>query len=175
MGVTGILVGNGVNLGALRQGLTKFSQNWNTSQKNKQKWISKFSQKPDSSEKIDQKWRALYKGICSFLHQFNTLKIVSMAVVDYFENPDLFINWYILFLNGQKEYVLDCYLTICTFYTDFLNYFILIKIWEWLVCILLFGEMLWILLTLCLIMETSLFKWLKWLLRRWAFAFNSLQ
>ncbi|KAH9697295.1 magnesium-dependent phosphatase 1 [Citrus sinensis] len=55
MGVTGILVGNGVNLGALRQGLTKFSQNWNTSQKNKQKWISKFSQKPDSSEKIDQK------------------------------------------------------------------------------------------------------------------------
>lgn len=55
MGVTGILVGNGVNLGALRQGLTKFSQNWNTSQKNKQKWISKFSQKPDASEKIDQK------------------------------------------------------------------------------------------------------------------------
>lgn len=45
MGVTSILVNNGVNLGALRQGLTKFSQNWNTSEKNKQRWQTKFSKK----------------------------------------------------------------------------------------------------------------------------------
>ena len=50
MGVTSILVGKGVNLGALRQGLTKFSQNWSTSEKNKQKW-KKFSQNPESSDK----------------------------------------------------------------------------------------------------------------------------
>ncbi|KAJ4716789.1 Magnesium-dependent phosphatase 1 [Melia azedarach] len=50
MGVASTLVGNGVNLGALRQGLTNFSQNWNTSEKNKQKWVSKFSQKPNSSK-----------------------------------------------------------------------------------------------------------------------------
>lgn len=43
MGATSILVGNGVNLGALRQGLTEFNENWNTSQKNKQRWITKFS------------------------------------------------------------------------------------------------------------------------------------
>ncbi|KAF5733366.1 putative Magnesium-dependent phosphatase [Tripterygium wilfordii] len=49
MGVTSILVGNGVNLGALREGLTKFSQNVNTSEKNKQKGL-KFSQKSNSSE-----------------------------------------------------------------------------------------------------------------------------
>lgn len=36
MGVTSILVGKGVNLGALRQGLTKFAENVNTSEKNKQ-------------------------------------------------------------------------------------------------------------------------------------------
>jgi len=35
MGVTSILVGDGVNLGALRLGLTQFSRNWNASQKNK--------------------------------------------------------------------------------------------------------------------------------------------
>ncbi|KAE9595062.1 putative protein-tyrosine-phosphatase [Lupinus albus] len=40
MGVTSILVGNGVNLGAFREGLTRFSQNWNASQKNKQKWVT---------------------------------------------------------------------------------------------------------------------------------------
>ncbi|GLT26104.1 hypothetical protein SLA2020_011910 [Shorea laevis] len=50
MGVTSILVGNGVNLGALRQGLTEFAENWNASQKNKQKWITKFSQNSNSSE-----------------------------------------------------------------------------------------------------------------------------
>ncbi|KAG8650415.1 magnesium-dependent phosphatase 1 [Manihot esculenta] len=50
MGATSILVGNGVNLGALRQGLTKFSQNVITSEKNKQRWL-KFSQKSDSSKK----------------------------------------------------------------------------------------------------------------------------
>lgn len=51
MGVTSILVGNGVNLGALREGLTKFSENWNTVEKNKQKWCTKFSQNPESSDK----------------------------------------------------------------------------------------------------------------------------
>ncbi|KAJ0011387.1 hypothetical protein Pint_33428 [Pistacia integerrima] len=50
MGVTSILVNNGVNLGALRQGLTKFSQNWNTSEKNKQRWQTKFSKKSTSSK-----------------------------------------------------------------------------------------------------------------------------
>ncbi|XP_021903821.1 magnesium-dependent phosphatase 1 [Carica papaya] len=54
MGVTSILVGKGVNLGALRQGLTEFSQNWNTSQKNKQRW-AKYSQNPNSSGENDQK------------------------------------------------------------------------------------------------------------------------
>ncbi|GAU24075.1 hypothetical protein TSUD_388680 [Trifolium subterraneum] len=49
MGVTSILVDDGVNLGALSQGLTQFSRNWNTSQKNKQKWLSNYSQKPDTS------------------------------------------------------------------------------------------------------------------------------
>lgn len=49
MGVTSILVGNGVNLGALREGLTRFSQNWNASEKNKQKWMTKYSKKADSS------------------------------------------------------------------------------------------------------------------------------
>ena len=50
MGVTSILVGNGVNHGALREGLTKFSENWNMVEKNKQKW-KKFSQNPESSDK----------------------------------------------------------------------------------------------------------------------------
>ncbi|CAL0300825.1 unnamed protein product [Lupinus luteus] len=45
MGVTSILVGNGVSLGAFREGLTRFSQNWNDSQKNKQKWVTKYSKK----------------------------------------------------------------------------------------------------------------------------------
>ncbi|KAK4252747.1 hypothetical protein QN277_014297 [Acacia crassicarpa] len=49
MGVTSILVGNGVNLGALREGLTRFSQNRNTSEKNKQKWMTKYSKKADAS------------------------------------------------------------------------------------------------------------------------------
>ncbi|XP_075672660.1 uncharacterized protein LOC142642198 isoform X2 [Castanea sativa] len=49
-GVTSILVGDGVNLGALREGLTKFSENWNTVEKNKQKW-TKFCQNPESSDK----------------------------------------------------------------------------------------------------------------------------
>lgn len=50
MGVTSILVENGVNLGALQEGLTKFSENWKTAEKNKQKWLTKFSQKPNSSD-----------------------------------------------------------------------------------------------------------------------------
>ncbi|XP_020220930.1 magnesium-dependent phosphatase 1 [Cajanus cajan] len=49
MGVTSILVDNGVHLGSLREGLTQFSRNWNASQKNKQKWLSKYSNKPDTS------------------------------------------------------------------------------------------------------------------------------
>lgn len=53
MGVTSILVGDGVNLGALRQGLTEFSQNASKSEKNKQRW-QKYSQNPSSSEKKDE-------------------------------------------------------------------------------------------------------------------------
>ncbi|KAJ9174963.1 hypothetical protein P3X46_013555 [Hevea brasiliensis] len=49
MGITSILVGNGVNLGALRQGLIKFSQNVNKCEKNKQKWL-KFSQNSKKKE-----------------------------------------------------------------------------------------------------------------------------
>lgn len=51
MGVTSILVGNGVNLGALREGLTKFSKNLESIEKNKQKWLKKYTQNSDSSEK----------------------------------------------------------------------------------------------------------------------------
>ncbi|KAL3515481.1 hypothetical protein ACH5RR_022383 [Cinchona calisaya] len=50
MGVTSILVRNGVNLGALREGLSKFSQNLASVERNKRKW-QKFSEKPGSSEK----------------------------------------------------------------------------------------------------------------------------
>ena len=50
MGVTSILVRNGVNLAALREGLSKFSQNLAKIDRNKQKWL-KFSQKPGSSER----------------------------------------------------------------------------------------------------------------------------
>ncbi|XP_022136381.1 magnesium-dependent phosphatase 1 [Momordica charantia] len=50
MGVTSILVDNGVNLGALRQGLSEYSQNVNKIEKNKQKW-KKFTQNSTSSEK----------------------------------------------------------------------------------------------------------------------------
>ncbi|KAF4388200.1 hypothetical protein G4B88_021896 [Cannabis sativa] len=55
MGVTSILVGNGVNLGALRQGLTEFCENVNTSEKNKQRWIKKFSGNSSSSDKNEKK------------------------------------------------------------------------------------------------------------------------
>ncbi|KAJ7946786.1 magnesium-dependent phosphatase 1-like [Quillaja saponaria] len=54
MGVTSILVNDGVNLGALREGLTKFSENWNASEKNKQKWRTKFSKNPNTSGKDSQ-------------------------------------------------------------------------------------------------------------------------
>lgn len=54
MGATSLLVRNGVNLGALREGLSKFSQNLASVERNKQKW-QKFSQKPGSSEK-EKKW-----------------------------------------------------------------------------------------------------------------------
>lgn len=49
MGVTSVLVGNGLNLGALREGLNKFSQNLKKMEKNKQQW-SKFPKKSDSSD-----------------------------------------------------------------------------------------------------------------------------
>ncbi|XP_062082623.1 uncharacterized protein LOC133788952 [Humulus lupulus] len=55
MGVTSILVGNGVNLGALRHGLTEFCENVNTSEKNKQRWIKKFSGNSSSSDKNEKK------------------------------------------------------------------------------------------------------------------------
>ncbi|KAG6417435.1 hypothetical protein SASPL_119594 [Salvia splendens] len=44
MSVTSILVDDGVDLGALRQGLTKFSQNRSALEKNKQRWQN-FSKK----------------------------------------------------------------------------------------------------------------------------------
>ncbi|XP_073307556.1 uncharacterized protein [Primulina huaijiensis] len=49
MGVTSILVDNGVNLGAFRQGLSNFSQSKVSLEKNKQRWRN-FSQKSSSSE-----------------------------------------------------------------------------------------------------------------------------
>ncbi|XVF44856.1 hypothetical protein PTKIN_Ptkin02bG0157400 [Pterospermum kingtungense] len=55
MGVTSIYVDNGVNLGALRQGLTEFTENQNASEKNKQKWLKKYSQNSKSSEQNNQK------------------------------------------------------------------------------------------------------------------------
>lgn len=53
MGVTSILVGNGVNLGALRQGLSKFSQNQLPSGKNKKK-SQNLSKNSSSSETEEQ-------------------------------------------------------------------------------------------------------------------------
>ncbi|KAK6135480.1 hypothetical protein DH2020_030782 [Rehmannia glutinosa] len=53
MGVTSILVGNGVNLGALRQGLTEFSKNHSSSVKSKQ-GKEKNSKKSSSSETEEQ-------------------------------------------------------------------------------------------------------------------------
>lgn len=52
MGVTSVLVDNGVNLGALRQGLTNYAQNVNKIEKNKKKWI-KYTQNSTSSEKTE--------------------------------------------------------------------------------------------------------------------------
>ncbi|KAL8540521.1 hypothetical protein ACS0TY_001956 [Phlomoides rotata] len=50
MGVTCILVRDGVDLEALRQGLSKFSQNRSLLEQNKQRWRN-FSQKSTSTEK----------------------------------------------------------------------------------------------------------------------------
>ncbi|XP_059447001.1 uncharacterized protein LOC132178575 [Corylus avellana] len=50
MGATSILVDKGINLTALQEGLTRFSENWKTVEKNKQKWLKKFSQNPNSSD-----------------------------------------------------------------------------------------------------------------------------
>lgn len=55
MGVTSIFVDNGVSLGALRQGLTEFTENQNASEKNKQKWLKKYSQNSKSSEQNNRK------------------------------------------------------------------------------------------------------------------------
>ncbi|KAG5625385.1 hypothetical protein H5410_010603 [Solanum commersonii] len=49
MGVTSILVGKGVNLGALRQGLSEFVKNSASVEKNKEQW-RKFSKEPGSSK-----------------------------------------------------------------------------------------------------------------------------
>lgn len=49
MGATCVYVGNGVNLGALRQGLSSFAQKRSALEKNKQRWRG-FSQKSSSSE-----------------------------------------------------------------------------------------------------------------------------
>ncbi|XP_016497350.1 uncharacterized protein LOC107816175 isoform X1 [Nicotiana tabacum] len=49
MGVTSILVGKGVNLGAFRQGLSEFVQNSASVEKNKERW-RKFSKEPGSSK-----------------------------------------------------------------------------------------------------------------------------
>ncbi|PIN18646.1 Magnesium-dependent phosphatase [Handroanthus impetiginosus] len=52
MGVTSIFVGNGVNLGALRQGLSEFSQNHSPTDGKKQR--QKSSKKSSSSETEDE-------------------------------------------------------------------------------------------------------------------------
>ncbi|VFQ88813.1 unnamed protein product [Cuscuta campestris] len=49
MGVTSILVSNGVNIAALKEGLSKFLQNLASLEKNKERW-AKFPQKPSSSQ-----------------------------------------------------------------------------------------------------------------------------
>jgi len=72
MGVTSILVGDGVNLGALRQGLTEFSQNASKSEKNKQRW-QKYSQNPNSSAKKDEDW--------TFAHALTELEIKAMKLL----------------------------------------------------------------------------------------------
>ena len=55
MGVTSILVDNGVNLGALRQGLTEYSKNVESSEKNKQRWVKKYAGNSSSSEKNEKR------------------------------------------------------------------------------------------------------------------------
>ncbi|KAL5562671.1 hypothetical protein UlMin_032418 [Ulmus minor] len=54
LGVTSILVGNGVNLGALRQGLAEYCKGVITIEKNKQRW-RKFSGNSSSSKKNEPK------------------------------------------------------------------------------------------------------------------------
>ncbi|KAI4375586.1 hypothetical protein MLD38_013440 [Melastoma candidum] len=50
MGVTSILVDNGVNLGEFRKGLVKFSENADTTEKNKKRWRTKFSKGSSAQE-----------------------------------------------------------------------------------------------------------------------------
>lgn len=56
MGVTSILVNNGVNLGAFQKGLTEFSKTVEASEKNKERWVKKFSKSSKSSEKKAAEW-----------------------------------------------------------------------------------------------------------------------
>ncbi|VFQ78241.1 unnamed protein product [Cuscuta campestris] len=49
MGVTSILVSSGVNIAALKEGLSKFLQNLASLEKNKERW-AKFPQKPSTSQ-----------------------------------------------------------------------------------------------------------------------------
>lgn len=54
MGVSCVLVRNGVNLGALREGLRKYSENLASKERNRQKWL-KFSQSPSSKTDGERK------------------------------------------------------------------------------------------------------------------------
>lgn len=65
MGVTSVLVGNGVNLGAFQQGLTMFSQNANTAEKNLKRWRTKYSKQSKSSQSEEKSWS------CLFLHHLS--------------------------------------------------------------------------------------------------------
>ncbi|KAM1763547.1 hypothetical protein FF1_002820 [Malus domestica] len=54
MGITSILVFNGVNVAALRQGLTNYAENVNTYERNMQKWRTMYSESSSSSEKNEK-------------------------------------------------------------------------------------------------------------------------
>ncbi|TQE05732.1 hypothetical protein C1H46_008638 [Malus baccata] len=54
MGVTSILVFNGVNVAALRQVLTNYAENVNTYERNMQKWCTMYSKSSSSSEKNEK-------------------------------------------------------------------------------------------------------------------------
>ncbi|KAB2603333.1 hypothetical protein D8674_004338 [Pyrus ussuriensis x Pyrus communis] len=54
MGVTSILVFNGVNVAALRQGLTNYAENVNAYERNMQKWRTMYSKSSSSSGKNEK-------------------------------------------------------------------------------------------------------------------------